>query len=417
MNCRHCQTELKTVFADLNNCPPSNAMLQPTALNEPEVYYPLKVWTCHKCFLVQVDEMKSATDIFNHEYTYFSSFSTSWLAHSSRYVDMMVKRFDFNEKSLVIEIASNDGYLLQYFKEKNIPVLGVEPTANTAEVAKGKGVDTIVDFFSTDFAKEKLVASDRKGDLILGNNVLAHVPDINDFVNGMKLALNDGGVITMEFPHLLNLIEDCQFDTIYHEHFSYLSFTTVKTIFNKFGLELFDVEEVPTHGGSLRIFAKHSNDKTKPISESVSQLLDKEHQAGISNITSYENFQERINQIKYDFWSFLLEQQKNGKKVIGYGAAAKGNTLLNYCGIKGNDLIKFVVDVSPHKQNKLLPASHIPVYGKAAIAEYQPDFIIILPWNLKEEITNQLAYASEWGAKFVTAIPNLQIFEWEGVLS
>lgn len=418
MKCRHCNTVIETVFADLNNCPPSNSMLTSDQLNEPEVYYPLKVLTCHTCFLVQVDEFKNATEIFNNEYTYFSSYSTSWLAHAKQYVDMMIDRFGYNDTSSVIEIASNDGYLLQYFKERGVPVLGVEPTGNTAQVAQEKGIETIVEFFTTNFAKESLADKGRKGDLILGNNVLAHVPDINDFVNGMKIGLNEGGVITMEFPHLLNLMNDCQFDTIYHEHFSYLSFTTVKTIFNKYGLELFDVEEIPTHGGSLRIFAKHTEDISKPISKNVAALLNKENEKGISNIDTYRDFQERIDQIKYNLLSFLLEQKAAAKKVIGYGAAAKGNTLLNYCGVKGNDLIEFVVDASPHKQNKLLPASHIPVYSKEMIEKEKPDFILILPWNLKTEITNQLAYTKEWGAQFVTAIPQLEILKWkEEVLS
>jgi SAM-dependent methyltransferase len=410
MKCRHCKTELTHVFADLVNCPPSNDMLKPEQLNEPEVYFPLKIFTCDKCFLVQVDEMRKADSIFNSEYTYFSSFSTSWLAHAKKYVDMMTDRFGFNEKSQIIEIASNDGYLLQYFKEKNIPVLGVDPTANTAAVAIEKGIPTIVDFFGADFAKNKLVAKNIKADLILGNNVLAHVPDINDFVQGVKTALKDTGVVTFEFPHLMRLVEECQFDTIYHEHFSYLSFISVKKVFESRGLEMFDVEELPTHGGSLRIFAKHKEDKTKQISSNVAALLKKEEAAGMLNMDYYNGFQPRIENIKYAVWEFLIQAKRQGKKVIGYGAAAKGNTLLNYCGVKGTDLVQFAVDASPHKQNKYLPASHIPVKGLDSIAEYKPDYVIILPWNLKKEIAEQLKYIRDWGGKFVTFIPELTVF-------
>jgi len=410
MKCRHCNTELEHVFVDLINCPPSNSMLKEDQLNEPETYFPLKIFTCHNCFLVQVDEVKNAEEIFDSEYTYFSSFSKSWLEHAKKYVDMMVDRFGFNEDSQVIEIASNDGYLLQYFKEHGVPVLGVDPTANTAAAAKEKGIETIVDFFGSKLAKEKLSDKNIKGDLILGNNVLAHVPDINDFVKGMKIALKDKGVITMEFPHLLRLIEEDQFDTIYHEHFSYLSFTTVKKIFENQGLEMFDVQEIPTHGGSLRIFAKHDYDQSKEISKNVSLLLEKEEKAGIKTLEYYNNFQSRVDKIKYSVWEFLIKAKKEGKKVIGYGAAAKGNTLLNYCGVRGNDLIEFVVDASPHKQNKYLPASHILVKDLDSISEFKPDYVIILPWNLKKEIGAQLNYIKDWGGEFVTFIPDLNIF-------
>jgi len=398
------------VFVDLINCPPSNAMLKKEQLNEPEKYYPLKIFVCEECYLVQVDEIAKANEIFDGEYTYFSSYSTSWLAHAKRYVDMMMERFKFNNASQVIEIASNDGYLLQYFKEYGVPVLGVDPTANTAAVAKEKGIDTIVDFFGAKLATEKLVFSGIKGDLILGNNVLAHVPDINDLVKGIKLALNDKGVVTMEFPHLLKLVEECQFDTIYHEHFSYLSFTTVKRIFESQGLEMFDVQEIPTHGGSLRIFAKHKDDASKEISTNVENLIQKEERAGVTTLDYYLNFQERVDEIKYDLWDFLIEQKRKGKKVIGYGAAAKGNTLFNYAAVKGNDLIQFVVDASPYKQNKFLPGSHIPVVSKEMIAEYKPDYIIILPWNLKEEISEQFSYIDEWGGQFVVFVPSRKVF-------
>jgi 2-polyprenyl-3-methyl-5-hydroxy-6-metoxy-1,4-benzoquinol methylase len=410
MKCRHCKNELTKVFVDLVNCPPSNDMLKPGQLNEPEVFYPLKIYTCDNCLLVQVDEMRKADSIFNSEYTYFSSYSTSWLAHAKKYADMMVERFGFNSKSQVIEIASNDGYLLQYFKEHGVPVLGVDPTANTASVAISKGIPTIVDFFGAGFAQKQLVDKNIKADLILGNNVLAHVPDINDFVKGVKIALKPAGVVTFEFPHLLRLVEECQFDTIYHEHFSYLSFTVVKRIFESQGLTMFDVQELPTHGGSLRIFAKNADDNTKEISPNVAALLKKEEEAGIKTMKYYDGFQPRVDEIKYHVWEFLVQAHRQGKKVIGYGAAAKGNTLLNYCGIKGTDLIQFVVDASPHKQNLMLPASHIPVKGLDSIAEYKPDYVIILPWNLKKEIGEQLKYIRDWGGKFVTFIPELNVF-------
>lgn len=409
MKCRHCNTELNNVFVDLINCPPSNAMLTKEQLNEPEAYYPLKIFVCDNCRLVQVDEMKKADEIFDSEYTYFSSYSTSWLQHAKNYVDMMMERFRFDENSQVIEIASNDGYLLQYFKEYNVPVLGVDPTANTAAVAKEKGIETIVDFFGTQLAKEKLVANNIKGDLILGNNVLAHVPDINDLVRGMKTALKPTGVITMEFPHLVKLVAENQFDTIYHEHFSYLSFTSVSKIFAEQGLEMFDVEEIPTHGGSLRIFAKNKEDSSKEVSSNVKNLLDKEEELGINSDEYYKNFQGVVDNIKYSVWKFLIEQKEKGKKVVGYGAAAKGNTLLNYCGVKGNDLIEFVCDASPYKQNKYLPASRIFVKSPEAIKEYQPDYVIIFPWNLKKEISEQLSYIRDWGGRFVTFIPETTI--------
>jgi SAM-dependent methyltransferase len=410
MKCRHCKTVLSHVFVDLINCPPSNDMLKPEQLNEPEVFYPLKIFTCHHCYLVQVDEMRKADSIFNSEYTYFSSFSSSWLAHAKAYVDMMVNRFGFNNSSQVIEIASNDGYLLQYFKEYNVPVLGVDPTSNTAAVAISKGIPTIIDFFGADFAQKKLVDQNIKADLILGNNVLAHVPDINDFVKGVKIALKDHGVVTFEFPHLLRLVDECQFDTIYHEHFSYLSFTVVKRIFESQGLEMFDVQELPTHGGSLRIFAKNIQDKSKEISSNVADLLKREEAAGMKTLGYYNNFQQRVENIKYSVWDFLIKLHKEGKKVIGYGAAAKGNTLINYCGIKGTDLIQFAVDASPHKQNLYLPASHIPVRDLDSIATYKPDYVIILPWNLKKEISEQLKYIRNWGGKFITFIPELSVF-------
>jgi len=360
--------------------------------------------------LVQVDEYKKAEEIFNSDYVYFSSYSTSWVQHALRYVEEMIERFKYNENSSVIEIASNDGYLLQHFRNRGVPVLGIEPTQNTANVAILKGIPTISEYFGSAFAR-KLKEQGQDGDLLIGNNVLAHVPDIVDFVGGLKIALRPGGVVTMEFPHLLRLVEDCQFDTIYHEHYSYLSFTTVKAVFEANGLEMFDVQEVSTHGGSLRIFAKHKDDSSKKVLPSVKALLAKEDAAGITTNEYYQNFQSRVDEVKNDMLTFLLEKSKAGKKVIGYGAAAKGNTLLNYAGIKGDNLIKFVVDAAPSKQNKYLPGSHIPVYDESKIKEYKPDFIIILPWNLKEEIRQQLAYVAEWGCKFVTFIPDVQIHD------
>jgi 2-polyprenyl-3-methyl-5-hydroxy-6-metoxy-1,4-benzoquinol methylase len=407
MNCRHCNNELQHVFCDLQTCPPSNAMVKPEMINYPETYFPLKVFVCDKCWLVQVDELEKADAIFNNEYTYFSSFSTSWLKHAKAYTDYMTDRFGYNENSLLVEIASNDGYLLQYFKEKNIPVLGVEPTANTAQVAIEKGIENIVDFFGSDLADKQLKG---KADLILGNNVLAHVPDINDFVKGVKIALKPNGVNTFEFPHLFQLVAQKQFDTIYHEHFSYLSLTNLKSVFETQGLEIFDVQEIPTHGGSLRIFTKHKEDTSKIVEDAVHEMLLKESSVGMNSLSYYQDFQQKVDQIKYDFVEFLIQQKRNGKKIIGYGAAAKGNTLLNYCGIKGNDLIEYVVDASPYKQNKLLPGSRIPVFSSEKIAQTKPDFIVIFPWNLKDEISHQLAYAQEWGAKFVIAVPELTIF-------
>ncbi len=407
MNCRFCKHTIETEFVDLLNSPPSNSYLREEQLNEPEVYYPLKVMVCEKCFLVQVDEYKKSEDIFSSDYAYFSSYSSSWLAHSKRYTDLMIQRFSFNNESLVVEIASNDGYLLQYFKEKNIPVLGVEPTANTAEVAIAKGIPSVVDFFGMSLATQ-LRKKGKKANLLLGNNVLAHVPDINDFVGGMKILLAEDGVITMEFPHLYQLVKNNQFDTIYHEHFSYLSFYSVKQIFEAQGLEMFDVEEIPTHGGSLRIYAKHKEDESKKISPSVESLIEKEIKEGVNDLNYYKGFQGKVEKIKIELLDFLIEQKKQGKKVAAYGAAAKGNTLLNFSGVK-NDLISFVVDANPHKQSKFLPGSHIPVVSEQNIKEEKPDYIIILPWNIKKEIINQLEYIKTWEGKFVIFVPGLEV--------
>lgn len=403
MQCRFCKTELTNVFIDLVNSPASNSFLTAQQLNEPETFYPLKVFTCHKCFLVQVDEYKKSDNIFNNEYVYFSSYSKSWLKHAKDYTDKMSERFGLNKNSRVVELASNDGYLLQYFLEKQVPVLGIEPTANTAEVAVSKGIETVVDFFGVRLAKE-LATKNMHADLLLGNNVLAHVPDILDFVGGMKILLKKDGVITMEFPHLMQLVDNNQFDTIYHEHFSYLSFSTVKLIFESQGLELFDVEEIPTHGGSLRIYAKHKEDGSKPVTANVSTLLEKEKEKGMLGLEYYQHFSEKALKVKIDLLTFLSQQKQHGKKIAAYGAAAKGNTLLNYCGVK-NDMIDYVVDANPHKQNKFLPASHIPVVNEDFLKSDKPDYVIILPWNLREEITAQLSYIKSWGGKFVIPIP------------
>jgi 2-polyprenyl-3-methyl-5-hydroxy-6-metoxy-1,4-benzoquinol methylase len=406
VKCRFCRTTLIHEFADLGNAPPSNSFLTEAQLNEPETFYPLKLYVCENCFLVQISEYKKSVEIFSNEYIYFSSFSTSWIEHARRYVEMAVNRFELTTKSRVIEIAANDGYLLQFFKKKAIPCLGIEPAQKTADEARKKGITVISEFFGISLARR--LAKNKKADLLLGNNVLAHVPDINDFVEGLKILLAEKGRITMEFPHLLRLIEKNQFDTIYHEHFSYFSFYTVKRIFKSHGLTIFDVEELTTHGGSLRIFAKHSNDESQPVSNSVNLLLRTEHDHGMNQLVYYENFQHKINKVKKSLLSFLLDQIQKGKKIAAYGAAAKGNTLLNYCGVK-KDLLGFVVDASPHKQNKYLPGSHIPVVSEETIKKEKPDFILILPWNIQSEITQQLQYINEWGGKFVVPIPQLKI--------
>lgn len=406
MNCRFCNHTLTHEFVDLGFSPPSNAFLKKEQLNEPEVYYPLKIMVCEQCFLVQIDEFAKHDDIFNADYAYFSSFSTSWLAHAKAYTDKMTARFGLDSDSQVMEIASNDGYLLQYFQEKKIPVLGIEPTANTAAVAIEKGIESIVDFFGVRLATE--IAKNRKADVLLGNNVLAHVPDINDFVGGMKVVLKEKGVITMEFPHLLQLIDKNQFDTIYHEHFSYLSFSSVQQIFESKGLEMFDVEEIPTHGGSLRIYAKHKENDSQAISPNVAALLAKEKAFGLSDLAIYQDYQSKADKVKNDFLAFLIQAKKEGKSVVGYGAAAKGNTLLNYAGIR-KDLIQYVVDASPYKQNKFLPGVHISVFSPNKIKETQPDFVVILPWNLKDEISQQLSFIREWGGRFVVAVPEIQV--------
>jgi SAM-dependent methyltransferase len=404
MKCRHCGHELKHEFIDLFNSPPSNSYLTEPQLNEPEILYPLKIFVCDNCFLVQIDEYKKSDEIFNSEYAYFSSYSSSWLKHSKEYVEMITQKLRLTGDSFVMEIACNDGYLLQYFKEKEIPCLGIEPTSSTAKAARDKGIDVLDQFFSA-----KTAQTLKKADLVLGNNVLAHVPDINDFVKGLKTALKPCGIITMEFPHLLNLIQLNQFDTIYHEHFSYLSLLTVQRIFASQGLKIYDVEELPTHGGSLRIYAAHNGNNSLKIADAVNTMIEKEKAVGLDKIEGYQGFEKKIQEIKWSFFEFLLKARKEGKKTAAYGAAAKGNTFLNYCGIK-SDIIDFVVDASPHKQGRFLPLSHIPVVREDTIRKEKPDYILILPWNIKDEITEQLSYVKEWGAGFITAIPEVKVF-------
>lgn len=408
MKCRFCQHKLTHKFVDLVNSPPSNSFLIEEQLNEPETFYPLKLYICEKCWLVQVQEYKKAEEIFSGDYVYFSSYSRSWLEHAKTYVDMITEKLALTPLSRAIEIACNDGYLLQYFQQKHIPCIGIEPSENTAGVAREKGINVIVDFFGEKLARQ--LAEERKAaDLLIGNNVLAHVPNINDFVAGLKIALKSCGVITMEFPHLMRLIEKNQFDTIYHEHFSYLSLFTVHKIFASHGMEFFDVEELPTHGGSLRIYAKHAYNKNIPISPNVQSLIDKENEHGMLDISYYQAFQSKVDNIKYDLLEFLIKQKRQGKKIVAYGAAAKGNTLLNYCGIK-KDLIDYVVDISPYKQGKYLPGSHIPVVGEEEIRKRKPNYVLILPWNIKEEIMEQLSYIRDWGGKFVVGVPKLKVF-------
>lgn len=407
MLCRFDGLPVTQEFVDLGFSPASNSFLSKEQLNEPEVYYPLKLYVSDRTFLVQVDEYKKHDEIFSTDYVYFSSYSKSWLAHSKAYVEMMVERFGFNQQSHIVEIASNDGYLLQYFVEKKIPVLGIEPTAGTAAAAKEKGVESWVEFFGVELA-EKMKSANKQADLLLGNNVLAHVPDINDFVAGLAIALKENGVVTMEFPHLMQLVQFNQFDTIYHEHFSYLSLITVQQIFAKHGLTIFDVQEIPTHGGSLRIFAKHAGNTSHVVTQNVHALLQKEIAVGMNTMIYYQGFQQKVNAVKNAFLTFLLTAKSEGKKVAAYGAAAKGNTLLNYGGIK-TDLIDFVVDANPHKQNKFLPGSHIPVVAENMLKEVKPDYVIIFPWNIKDEIVEQLNYIREWNGRFVIAIPELQV--------
>jgi len=405
--CRFCQSELKYVVVSFGKSPLSNSYLSEEQLHQTESFYPLEVYVCEKCFLVQIEAVASSKDIFSSNYAYYSSYSESWLQHCKEYTEIMINRFGFDKDSLVVEIGSNDGYLLQYFKQHNIPVLGVEPASNTAEAARKIGIPTDIAFFDTSYAK-RMTETGKLADLIIGNNVLAHNPNLNDFVEGLRIALKSNGLITMEFPHLLQLMEHNQFDTIYHEHFSYFSFLTVEKIFATHGLTLFDVEELPTHGGSLRIYARHKEDNAKPISDRIYGLKQREIDAGYTDINHYLTFGEKVKAIKRDILSFLIQAKEEGKTIVGYGAPAKGNTLLNYCGIK-IDFIDYTVDRNQYKQGHYLPGSHIPIEAPDKIEETKPDYVFILPWNLKDEIMEQMAFIRGWGGKFVIPIPKVMV--------
>jgi len=405
MNCRHCLAPLEQTFLDLGHAPPSNAYLAAQELSEPELYFPLKLKVCTNCWLVQTEDYARADELFKHDYAYFSSTSTSWLAHAACYTNLITNKLALDANSFVIEVASNDGYLLKNFVAAGIPCLGIEPTASTAEAAEKLGIPVIREFFGLDLA-ERLVGEGKQADLILGNNVLAHVPDINNFTAGLKTALKPGGAITLEFPHLKRLIEGIQFDTVYHEHFSYLSLYAVQRILEQSHLRIWDVEELPTHGGSLRVYACHRDDK-RVNTVAVHQLLEKEKSFGICKLETYQGFQVKADTLKNDLLAFLLEQKKVGKIVVAYGAAAKGNTLLNYAGVKP-DLLPYVCDAAPSKQGKFLPGSHIPIVTPSLLHEKKPDFILILPWNLAKEIIAQHVYIQNWRGKFVTAVPTLE---------
>lgn len=404
--CRFCGTELKEIFADLGMSPLSNSYIRPENLHTRESFYPLRTYVCRSCFLVQLEEFESPEEIFR-DYSYFSSYSESWLRHARDFAQMAVTRFKLDAGKLVVEIASNDGYLLQYFREAGIPVLGIDPAANVAKVAEAKGIPTLLAFFGRHTAEE-LADIGKQADLLIGNNVLAHVPDLHDFVDGLQIILKPHGVITMEFPHLLRLIQENQFDTIYHEHFSYFSFTVVQKIFAAHNLTLFDAEELPTHGGSLRIYACHAEDKTNPATSRVTELLAKEEIAGLQHLHTYQNFNEQVKESKLSILEFLIQAKRDGKTIAGYGAPAKGNTLLNYCGIR-RSFLDYTVDKSPYKQGLYLPGTHIPILSPDKIRETRPDLVIILPWNLKEEIMEQLSYIRQWGGKFAVLIPKITV--------
>jgi SAM-dependent methyltransferase len=404
--CRFCDTTLTHSFCDLGMSPLSNSFVSAERLNAMEPFYPLHAFVCEACFLVQLDEFESPEEIFS-DYVYFSSYSDSWLEHSRQYAEAMTQRLGLDATSQVVEIASNDGYLLQYFAKSGIPVLGVEPAANVATVATEKGIPTLVKFFGVETATE-LRESGRQADLLLGNNVLAHVPDINDFVAGMTILLKPGGVITMEFPHLLKLIEFNQFDTIYHEHFSYLSLHAVERIFKAHGLQVFDVDELPTHGGSLRIYARH--DRAEPVETNVEVLRQTEQDAGIDLLSTYAAFGKRVEATKRTLLEFLIKAKAEGKSIAGYGAPAKGNTLLNYCGVR-RDFVDFTVDRNPAKQNHYLPGTHIPVFAPEKIDELKPDYVLILPWNIRAEIIGKMGHIRDWGGKFVVPIPTVEVLE------
>jgi 2-polyprenyl-3-methyl-5-hydroxy-6-metoxy-1,4-benzoquinol methylase len=406
--CRFCGTELRHTFIDLGMSPLSNSYLRREQLNQMEPFYPLHARVCHECFLVQLEEFESPENIFN-DYAYFSSYSETWLRHAREYAEKMSARFRLGPQSQVVEIASNDGYLLQYFVAQGIPVLGIEPAANVARVAEEKGVPTLTRFFGRELAEE-LTAKGGRADLLLGNNVLAHVPQLNDFVAGLKILLKPGGVVTMEFPHLVRLIRERQFDTIYHEHFSYFSFLTVEEVFARHRLTLFDVEELATHGGSLRVYARHFEDEGKQVTERVRELKEREHASGVRELQTYLDFSAEVEETKRALLSFLIDARRRGKRVAGYGAPAKGNTLLNYCGVR-TDFLDYTVDANPHKQGRFLPGTHIPIYPTDALKETRPDYVLILPWNLRDEIVRQHAYVREWGGRFLVPVPRVEVVE------
>jgi hypothetical protein len=405
-SCRFCGKDLKHIFVDLGISPLANSYLKADELEMMEPHYPLKVYVCEACFLVQLPVYESPQKIFG-EYAYFSSYSETWLKHAKDYTELMIERFGLDSKSQIIEIASNDGYLLQYFKKREVPVLGIEPAKNVAKAAQETGIPTMIEFFGTQMARD-LATEGKRADLLIGNNVLGHVPGLNDFVEGMKIILKPHGVITMEFPHLMRLMDENQFDTIYHEHFSYFSFTTVEKVFTKHSLTIFDVEELPTHGGSLRIYARHREDGSKPVGERVFELKQREEVAGFTNLEHYLSFVEKVIETKRKILDSLIKAKRDGKSIAGYGAPAKGNTLLNYCGIR-TDFIDYTVDRSPHKQGYYLPGTHIPIYHPDKIKETKPDYLFILPWNLKDEIMDQMSHIREWGGRFVVPIPEVKI--------
>lgn len=386
--------------------PLANSYLKPSQLNHMEPFYPLHVYVCERCFLVQLVAVTKAEEIFS-DYAYFSSYSDSWVEHARTYTEIVTQRFALNSKSLVVEIASNDGYLLQFFGKKGIPVLGIEPARNVAEESLRRGIPTLIRFFGEETARD-LAAEGKRADLIVGNNVLAHVPDLNGFVRGLKILLSDQGAITLEFPHLMRLMEDNQFDTIYHEHFSYFSLITIRNLFARHGLKVFDIEELSTHGGSLRVYACHEENARRPVGDRVHCLIQQETKAGFTSLDHYFSFGERVKETKRKFLDFLVTAKREGKSVVGYGAPAKGNTLLNYCGVR-TDFIDYTVDRSPHKQGHFLPGTHIPIYSPDRIRETKPHYLLLLPWNLKDEIMEQMAHIRDWGGRFVVPIPEVTI--------
>ncbi len=407
MKCRHCGSSLRLPFLDLGSAPPSNAYLRAQDLQAPETWYPLRLLVCESCWLVQTEDHAGREQLFDADYAYFSSYSSSWLAHAKAYVHCMRERLGLSAQSCVVEVAANDGYLLQYVREAGVPCYGIEPTASTAAAARAKGIEIVERFFGVALARE-LVEQGRQADLTAANNVLAHVPDINDFVGGFAVLLKEQGVATFEFPHLLRMVQECQFDTAYHEHYSYLSLTAVQRIFAANGLQVFDVEELPTHGGSLRVFAQRSDAGRRPVAPPVAALLAREQAAGLTTPAFYAGFQREAERIKRELLEFLLQARREGLKVGAYGAAAKGNTLMNFAGVRP-DLLPYVVDLNPAKQGKCMPGSRIPIVGEDHLRQDRPDRVLILPWNLRTEITAQLSYIRDWGGRFVTAVPRLTI--------